>query len=69
MTLHDPEMEVSCNERGCTESVYLPMGWSLGGYDIENDRAEILLSDDHNWLTVAHEHYCCEHRSKHEHIT
>lgn len=56
--LHDPEMECTCDGENCHESVFLPMSWSTGGYDLRDSKAEAILSDNHNWLTEGESHYC-----------
>jgi hypothetical protein len=57
--LHDPEMECTCDGTKCTESVFLPMNWYVGGYDLKDSDAERMLENDHGWLTVEDNHYCC----------
>ncbi len=56
--LHDPEMEVTCDGDGCTESVRLPMQWRTGGYDLTDAQAEAALVCDHDWQVVDGKHLC-----------
>lgn len=56
--LHDPEMEVTCDGDDCQEHVFLPMTWSVGGYDLSDTDAERVLDGDHYWLTVGDDHFC-----------
>lgn len=68
MAFHDPEIECSCDYFGCSESVYLSMNWSVGGYDLVDDRAEQMLVDDHYWMISDGSHYChaCKHKIEDE---
>ena len=58
MTLHDPEMECTCNGDGCVNSVFLPMGWNTHGYDLSDSRVAVILETDHGWTEKAGKHYC-----------
>lgn len=56
---HDPEMEVTCDNENCNESVFLPMVWTVGGYDLSDDAAKQKLEFDHDWIVRIGKHYCC----------
>ena len=56
--IHSPELEVTCDGTDCDESVYLPMGWGIGGYDLNDESIERLLTGDHDWLVMGENHYC-----------
>jgi hypothetical protein len=56
--IHAPEIEVTCDNDDCSESVFLPMNWYVGGYDLKNEDVERILSGDHNWKTDGDKHYC-----------
>lgn len=58
--IHDPELEVTCDGTDCEVSVYLPMGWTVGGYNLTDDATEKLLTNDHDWLVMGESHYCCD---------
>ena len=62
MTIHDPEVEVTCDCSWCSESVYLTMKYSVSGYDLSASEVEKILSSDHEWITVGTKHYC--HKSE-----
>ncbi len=55
---HDPEMEVTCDHTACQNSLFLPMQWSTGGYDLSDSNAEKILTNDHDWLVVDGVHLC-----------
>lgn len=59
--IHDAEIEISCdNHNNCTSSVRLPCTWSVGGYDLKDEKAEQMLESEHGWIVVDGSHYCCE---------
>ena len=63
MTIHNPEVEVTCDGtipegHQCSEHLYLPMGWGVGGYDLSDEKAGKILEMEHDWKTVNGRHYC-----------
>ena len=56
--IHEPEVEVTCDE--CGSSVYLPMRWTVNGYNLKSDLAEKALESDHNWTLENGNHFCNE---------
>lgn len=59
--LHDAEMPVTCdNLETCNSMVYLPCAWTVGGYDLDDSKAEKILVSDHDWIVQDGKHYCCE---------
>ena len=58
--IHEPEVEVTCDGEKCINEshVFLPMDWGVGGYDLEEKKAENLLINDHGWTVKEGKHYC-----------
>ena len=56
--IFDPEVQVICDTEECESELYLPMSWTVGGYNLDDDRATLILALDHNWVTVSDKHYC-----------
>ncbi len=57
--MHDPEMEVTCDSDNCTESVYLQMNWTTGGYDLRDDDVKRILENDHGWQCIDQDKHLC----------
>lgn len=57
--LHDPTMEVTCDNEGCNDSIYLQLSWSVGGYDLSDSEIEKMLKSDHEWIVDGDKHFCC----------
>lgn len=64
--LHDPEMECTCDGEDCNESVFLPMSWYVGGYDLTDSDAKALLENHHDWLVDGDHHYCPDCKKEEE---
>lgn len=58
MAIHDPECEATCDGDDCMSSVFLPMNWTTGGYNLSDSLAEKVLEREHGWQVIDGKHFC-----------
>lgn len=55
MTLHDPEIEVTCDGEDCDAHEILHLTTTSRGYDERNIRADL---EERGWVVDGDSHYC-----------
>jgi hypothetical protein len=65
--IHDPTVEVTCDNEDCGDSVFVELDYVYhdysgrnGQYDTEDKTIERQLENEHGWVVVDGKHYCCD---------
>lgn len=63
--IHDAKVEVTCDNDGCQESVFVELEWvyftrdeSSGHYEVRDFKIEEKLVKDHGWVVHDEKHFC-----------